>query len=54
MIGFVRNLYRRWLRRQLRDLIEREFLPPGKGIHELPLHEVRRLLQAGRTGTKLS
>lgn len=51
---FLRFLYHRWLRRQLRKLIEREFLPPGKALHELPLHQVRSLLQNGGRPTKLS
>lgn len=50
----LRLIYNLWLRRQLRKVIERDYLPPGKGIHELPMHEVRSLLQASRRPPKLS
>lgn len=52
--NFVLFLYNRWLRRELRKVIERDYLPPGKALHELPMHEVRSLLQASRRPPKLS
>lgn len=54
---FIRFLYHRWLRRELHKVIERDLadsLPPGKAIHELPMHDVRRMLQAGGRNSKLS